>query len=384
MPLLELEIQGYRSLRRVRLSLNPLNVITGPNGSGKSNLYRGLWLLSQMCEGNFAQAICREGGFLSALWAGPKTSDKPVRMNLGFRTDDFSFQISCGFPPSIPPEPPAPPLAGTPFRFDPEIKEEYVWHGLIRKPTTTLLERKVGITRIRDLEGKWVEYPLILGENESVLSQLREPHRFPELFALREELRGWRFYHAFRTDEESPIRQPRVGVRTPVLSHDGSDLAAALQTIYAIGNGGKLDEIISKAFPGREILILTNEENSPQVTPRSIEFQVALETDDTTRPLLARELSDGTLKFLCLAASLLSPRPPKLIALNEPESSLHPDLLPALAELIVYASEKSQIWVSTHSPILTECIQSRSGCRPIQLNLIDGETIIDDGFRDEE
>ena len=216
MPLLELEIQGYRSVRRARLSLNPLNVITGPNGSGKSNLYRGLWLMSQVCEGNFAQAICREGGFLSALWAGPKKDKNPVRMSLGFRTDEFSFSISCGFPP-------VEPLYRNPFRFDPEIKEEFVWHGLVRKPSTTLLERKAGITRIRDIEGKWVDYPLVLAENESVLSQLREPHRFPELFALREELRGWRFYHAFRTDEDSPMRYPRVGVRTPVLSHDGSD-----------------------------------------------------------------------------------------------------------------------------------------------------------------
>ena len=377
MPLLELEIQGYRSVRRARLSLNPLNVITGPNGSGKSNLYRGLWLMSQVCEGNFAQAICREGGFLSALWAGPKKDKNPVRMSLGFRTDEFSFSISCGFPP-------VEPLYRNPFRFDPEIKEEFVWHGLVRKPSTTLLERKAGITRIRDIEGKWVDYPLVLAENESVLSQLREPHRFPELFALREELRGWRFYHAFRTDEDSPMRYPRVGVRTPVLSHDGSDLAAALQTIYEIGNGSKLSEIIAQAFPGRVVRILTNEENSMQVTPRSMEYQVALESEDMTRLLTARELSDGTLKFLCLAASLLSPRPPKLIALNEPESSLHPDLLPALAELIVHASEKSQIWVSTHSSILTECIRARSGVRPIELKLVDGETIIDDGFRDEE
>jgi predicted ATPase len=287
-------------------------------------------------------------------------------MTLGFRTDDFSFLISCGFP-----EPHGP------FRFDPEIKEEFVWFGNVRKPTTTLLDRGPGITRIRDVDGNRVEYPLVLGENESVLSQLREPHRFPELFAIREELRGWRFYHTFRTDEDSPLRHPRISVRTPVLSHDGSDLAAALLTIFEIGDGRKLNQVVSHAFPGRTLEILTNEDHSPNATPRSMELSVGLCSKDSSRPLLARELSDGTLKFLCLAASLLSPRPPQLIALNEPESSLHPDLLPSLAELIVYGSERSQIWVSTHSSILAENIQKLSALKPIHLSLVNGETVID-------
>jgi predicted ATPase len=94
---------------------------------------------------------------------------------------------------------------------------------------------------------------------------------------------------------------------------------------------------------------------------------------------VARELSDGTLKFLCLAAALLSPRPPALIALNEPESSLHPDLLPPLAQMIVDASEFSQIWVSTHSMQLARSIQEISGRAPIELELVDAETRIRTG-----
>src|SRR5207245_2053957 len=85
-----------------------------------------------------------------------------------------------------------------------------------------------------DAEGRRVVYPMALSKSESVLAQLREPHRFPQLSALREEFLGWRFYHHFRTDPQSAIRHPQVGVQTPVLSHDGSDLAAALQTIRAV------------------------------------------------------------------------------------------------------------------------------------------------------
>ena len=366
MALTELRVLGYRSLRDVRLPLAPLNVITGPNGSGKSSLYRVLWLIARVCEGEFAPSLAREGGFLSALWAGPRTSAKPHRMILGFRTDDYCFELSCGFPKP----------ASSMFCYDAHIKEEAIWFGRIRKPTTTLLERGPGNTWIRDVEGHRVDYPLVLSENESVLSQLREPQRFPELFAIRDEVRSWRFYHGFRTDENSPLRTPQVSVQTPVLSHDGSDLAAALQTILEIGEGHRLMTAISSALPGRVLQILSNETELTQKSPRSTELCVALETAGCQRPLLARELSDGTLKYLCLAAALLSPRPPSLIALNEPESSLHPELLEPLARLIVEASERSQVWVTTHSQPLARAISEVSGIGPTELRLVDGETIV--------
>ncbi len=370
MPLQYLDVRGYRSLRNVRLPLRQLTVITGPNGSGKSNLYRALWLISQIAEGDFGRAMCREGGLVSAMWAGPRTSlKKPLRMTLGFATDDLSFELSCGYP--VP--------NGTMFGYDPQIKEEAVWMGRHRKPTTTLLHREGGITTIRDESGRRIEYPLMLDDNESVLAQLREPHRFPELFALREEVRHWRFYHTFRTDEESPLRSPRVSVRTPVLSHDGSDLAAALQTILESGRGEgqTLMAAVTAALPGRTLSILANASEPWQKSPRCSELSVALETEGCDRPLYARELSDGTLKFLCLAAALLSPRPPSLIALNEPEASLHPDLLVPLAHLIVDATRYSQVWVTTHSQPLAEHIRGASGVQPIALQLINGETVVE-------
>lgn len=369
MAITSLEVSGYRSLKSIELPFGQLNVVTGPNGSGKSNLYRSLWLLSRICEGQFARTIAREGSFLSVMWAGPRASaKKPVRMSLGFSIDELHFRLTCGFP--------EPRLSY--FRYDPEIKEEVVWIGRKQTRSNTLLERKAGLTWFRDVDGHRVEYPLSLSENESVLSQLREPHRFPELFMLREQVRNWRFYHSFRTDENAPLRTPQISVRTPVLSHDGSDLAAALQSIIEMGREQELHEIISEAFPGRELTILSNEPDFSQKTPRSTELGVAFLVDDSLRPFVARELSDGTLKFLCLAAALLTPRPPGLIALNEPESSLHPDLIVPLAKLIVQASELSQIWVSTHSAELASQIQQLTEIATIKLQLKEGQTIISD------
>ena len=76
-----------------------------------------------------------------------------------------------------------------------------------------------------------VTYPFKVSKHESVLSQIIDPHLYPEISSLRNEILTWRFYHHFRTDLESPLRQPQIGLQTTVLSHDGSDLADALQTI---------------------------------------------------------------------------------------------------------------------------------------------------------
>src|SRR5262249_61893333 len=112
---------------------------------------------------------------------------------------------------------------------------------------------------MRDEEGRRVTSPLELSSSESVLSQLRDRHRYPEVASIAERIQGWRFYHHFRTDPEAPMRQPQVGVRTHVLASSGDDLAAALQTIGEVGDGGALDEAMADAFPGGRVLVRADE-----------------------------------------------------------------------------------------------------------------------------
>jgi predicted ATPase len=195
---------------------------------------------------------------------------------------------------------------------------------------------------------------------------LREPHLYPELSVLASQMSQWRFYHHFRTDPESPLRHPQVGVRTPVLDHEGTDLAAALQTIIETGQAKELHNAISQAVPGASIQIEYDEKDGM--------FAVLLNMPGLKRPLRARELSDGTLRYLCLLAALLSPRPPALLALNEPETSLHPDLLDPLARQLVSAAKNSQLWVVTHSQRLAELVEKYSGEPAIRLELKEGET----------
>ena len=94
------------------------------------------------------------------------------------------------------------------------------------------------------------------------------------------------------------------------------------------------------------------------------------------RPLKASELSDGTLRYLLLVAALLSPRPPTLMILNEPETSLHPDLLPPLARLIEQAASRSQVVVVSHAAALVSALEADADCTQIVLEKDLGETVV--------
>lgn len=366
MAIREIHVTGYRSVRSLRLHLSQINVLTGANATGKTNLYNSVFLLAKAAQGGFAQVIAEEGGMPSVLWAGARKSRsmgairmEGVRMSLGIKTDTFSYELVCGLPKQSSGEKSA-------FSLDPEVKEERVWmdapHGL----KVTFFERSPKGAWILDNDERLSDYSGELLPTESVLSQLREPHLYPELSSLRTEMSRWRFYHHFRTDAESPLRHPQVGVRTPVLAHDGRDLAAALQTINEVGQSQDLHEAIRQAFPGASLEIEHDEDNGM--------FAVLLRMPGLRRPLRARELSDGTLRYLCLLAALLSPHPPSLLALNEPETSLHPDLLEPLAKQLVNAGKHSQLWVVTHSQRLAELVEKFSGEAPIKLELVGGET----------
>jgi predicted ATPase len=211
-------------------------------------------------------------------------------------------------------------------------------------------------------------HELVMEPNETALAQVQDARRYPDLQVMRAHFTGWRFYHHFRSDPESPLRQPRPGTRTPRLAGDGHDLAPALQTIREIGDERALADAINRLQPGARLEVADVDGQGS--------LDVRLHTPGLLRPVTSRELSDGTLRYLALVAALLSPRPAPLLAFNEPESSLHPDMLPALAGLFVQAAERSQVWVTTHSEALTEALTRASGRKPLRLELVDGATRI--------
>jgi predicted ATPase len=364
-PLSSLSVEGYRSIRRAWLPLRRVNVVVGPNGSGKTNLYRSLGLLVEAAQGRLARSVAREGGMPSLLWAGGFRKHERHGVIVEIRFDAFAYRIEIGLPTGI----------QTIFKLDPEVKEETVTFTEKRGKPVKLMERAGPTAWMRDDDGKRVTYPRELSSSESVLSQLRDRHRYPEIASISERIQGWRLYHHFRTDAEAPLRLPQVGVSTPVLSSSGADLAAALQTIREIGDGPALDTAVADAFPGGRALVHADE---------MLRVTVRMQMPGIQRPLEASELSDGTLRYLALTAALLSPRPPELLALNEPETSLHPQLLPPLGRLIGRASRDSQLFVTTHSRELAEHVAQNADARTVELSLVGGETQIGGEEGDDE
>lgn len=368
-----LAVENYRSLRSVVLPLRQLTVVTGANGSGKSSLYRSLRLLADASRNGAVAALAYEGGLPSTLWAGPETvgravregryavqgttRTKPVALRLGFAGDEFGYAIDFGLP--IP--------AHSKFALDPEIKRECVWTGPVLRPGALLADRHNGVVRTRDDDGKWLPDGHRIGLTDSMLSEFRTP----ELLLVRERIRSWRFYDQFRTDAHAPARTSRVGTRTPILANDGADLAAALQTIRETGDHDAMNKAVDNAFPGSRVVI--DDGNGL--------FELKFLQHGLLRPLGAAELSDGTLRYLLWVAALLTSRPPELLVLNEPETSLHPDLLPALAALITTAAARTQLIVVSHSEILIRALTSAAEESGHDLSAIEltkqfGETMI--------
>ena len=368
-----LAIANYRSLRNLLIPLKGLNLITGPNGSGKSSVYRALRLLGETAQGGVIHSLAREGGLQSTLWAGPENlarsvkrgerpvqgtvRKEPVNLRLGFAGDEFGYAIDLGIPTP----------SRSAFDLDPEIKRECIWNGPLLRPAALLVDRHGSLVKTKRDDGEWATVSYQLSSFDSMMAQFADPHNAPEMLALREKIRSWRFYDHFRTDVDAPARLPQIGTHTPVLSDDGADLAAAIQTIKEIGNPEDLDQAVSDAFPGSTISVQSAEGR----------FEIAMRQHGLLRPLKATELSDGTIRYLLWIAALLTPRPPGLLVLNEPETSLHPDLLPPLGRLIVNAAARSQVFVVTHAPKLIESLEKRRECSVVRLKKEVGETQID-------
>lgn len=365
-----LAVHNFRSVRELVLDLHGLDVITGANGSGKSNLYRALRLLAECGSGTVVGSLARQGGLGSVLWAGPESLSRSMRegaaevqgtvrresvsLRLGFASTDFGYLLDLGLPTP----------SRTAFGRDPVIKREQVFAGPMARPAAVLADRKGAVASSRGEDGVWQELSRSLRPHESMLNEVADAQLAPELRRVRSMMRAWRFYDHFRTDPQAPARQPQVGTWTEVLSDSGDDLAAALQTIIEAGNGGRLAAAVDRAFPGSSVGV--------EVAGGS--FHTTLRQAGMLRALSAAELSDGTLRYLLLCAALLTVRPPELMVLNEPETSLHAEMLPAVAELIVDASKHCQIIVVTHSAALIKGLQSAGQVHRHELRKELGET----------
>ncbi|MCC2612362.1 AAA family ATPase [Neorhizobium sp. Rsf11] len=357
--------QNYRSLRSIRMDLSGVNLFIGENGVGKSNLYRALQLVQAAVRGNLAYEIAAEGGMASALWSGPRREEKNFRIKFEAEVLDeeraitFRYRVEAGL---------RPPIDAAGFVFEPQVKAEELSVETGSRPVTMMKRAGPGIM-VRGTSGRMEEYPEQAMTSETAIALLGDAGHYPEVGAFRRLVDGWRFFHGFRTDRDSPLRQPCLAVTSPLLDQDGSNMAAVFATlVHTRGDTVELDRAVAAAFGGAKLSVPEPGEHA--------EFGLVF-PDFPRRVFQPRELSDGQIRFLGLAAALMSYRQPPLIALNEPETSLHPDMLPPLADMIAEASRSSQIWIVTHSEVLAAAVEARCGSRPRRVIRQGGATWIE-------
>lgn len=376
MSVASVAIHGYRSIRDIRLPLRQLTVLVGANGVGKTNLYRSLALLQAAALGTLADEIAREGGLGSLFWAGGRNLTPDDRFDPAYRTDGYrkhegpprlklgvsldldgieaQYGIEIGFP--------TPDSAA--FPLEAQVKEERLAVTARGKPVE-MMTRDGAAAWLRDADGRRQRTEQAFLSSEVALARLTGT----ELDAVRQALANWRLFHGLRTDADSPLRRPCRAVTAPLLTADGSNLAAVFATLRHIREETvDIDEAIEAAFPGARLDV---------PLPQEFASFGMVFPETPKRVFQAHELSDGTLHFLALMGALLSYRAPPFIALNEPETSLHPDLLPALARIIAKAAQRTQIWVVTHSRPLADALAELTGAIPHTVIRRDGATWIE-------
>jgi len=340
--IIQLEAQGFRSLKRVTWKPGDLNVVIGPNGTGKSNLLRLLELISISAQGHLGRYIQSAGGMEPLVWDGQwaginlrlKTTPlKPkanARENLTYELNLHRLGKSSAY--RIEHE-----LLGNFFNFDAGLK----------KQPLKLLERNGTEAKVFNEKQRGFSAPAeSILEEETLLSIAAGPFTYNRLIPpYQDELSSWCVYHDFHVDQQAVIRQPAVARLEKRVSPDGQNLTNVIHTLYTSDRDFKheINAAMRAAF-GQDF----DELIFPPAADQRI--QLRLRWKSLKREQSAADLSDGTLRFLFLLTVLASPESAPLIAIDEPETGLHPAMLPIVAEYAVEASRKSQVIFTTHSP----------------------------------
>ena len=326
------------------LDLQSLNVLIGPNASGKSNFIEVLELL-RATPTDFATAIRDGGGAGEWLWKGsdptqPAEIDvvlekgtpthRPLRYRLGFTDVKGRVEVVDEAIEELHPEP------GKPDVF-------FYYRFQKGHPAINVRNRK-GVTTTRRLQRESL-YP-----DQSVLAQRKDPDLYPEVtwvgrsFGAIQTFREWTFgrYVQLRRPQPADLPDDR-------LLPDSRNLALVLNQIEHTG-GVRFDALLRRFFPRFARM-------STRVSGGTVQFY--LHESGFTAPIPATRLSDGTIRFVALLATLLSPSPPPLVCIEEPELGLHPDAVALLADLLVEGSMRTQLVVTTHSDALVSALTNQ-------------------------
>ena len=356
-------MEGKRFLETIRLHrvlsygpsnedivLEPLNVLIGPNASGKSNLIEALSVLQAAPRD--IQAPTREGGGVGEwLWkrepdsvgslidvtlshhSAIKKHRCQIRYSLTFAAPDERFHL----------------LEEEIQTLEPKSSEDsesrILYKGGMLHSEPLIYAVNPGGTNGRLLELKLGDVRI----DQSILSQRRDPQSYPELTHVALEFERIRFYREWNFGRHASARHPqRTDDEKDFLLEDASNLALVLNNMMnQPGLKGQLLEHMTNFYPFIDDINTTINGGTVQIFFHEKGLQKAIP---------ATRLSDGSLQYLCLLAVLLHPVPPNVICIEEPELGLHPDIIPEVGKLLIEASKRSQIFVTTHSDILVDSL----------------------------
>lgn len=343
MKILKLAVQGFRSLYDIEWAPANLNVVIGPNASGKSNLLRLLEMVSASAQGGLGRYVQREGGIESLVWDG--TSDgirvrvkvSPAEEWRDSTRDALTYELT---------------LARFSGKSVYQIQHELLGKfyrceaGEMAGPFKLLERDPYRAVVFDDEQRRFVAQQESLPEDETLLSAAAGPFTAnPTVPAFQRQLASWTVYQDLHTNREATIRQATVARPQKRVSPDGQNLTSVLHTLYTGEREFKREvDAAMKAAYGQEFEELI----FPPAADQRIQLRVRWRS--LHREQSAADLSDGTIRFLFLLAVLANPDPPHLVAIDEPETGLHPSMFPIVAEYASQAARRSQVIFTTHSP----------------------------------
>lgn len=324
------------------LDLGPLTVLIGPNGAGKSNVLEVMYLLSRLTATGLDAWLPIEDW----IWKGLPPDSRgmaSIEVRLGDRrveaprglTHQVQFrEVSRRFYMENERIQSTGPLPG---HSQPFIAFKYE-QG---KPTFSVID-DAGSKRIFKRED--------LDRERSVVAQRADPERYPEIELVRRSYESIRLFRDLNFGPTSPTRRPQAtDLPTHALREDGSNLALVLNRLKQDVNAKRefLRNLQRFYEPARDI----------NVSIEGGTAQIFIEEENWVTP--ATRLSDGTMRWLSMLAVLLDPKPPMLVCFDEPDLGLHPDCVSALADLLIAASERMQVVITTHSDVLIDALGDR-------------------------
>ncbi|MEA4855166.1 MAG: AAA family ATPase [Solidesulfovibrio sp.] len=357
-----LEVKGFKSLKDVVWEPGPLTILIGPNGSGKTNLLLSISLLQSIASGHLEKFVYTHGGITQIAWDGLSPFleiNTTIEFNIFESLSNIHYSLQ---------------MATHPLRFR-ILREVCVEEHFETSDQKTihdvLIQRIPGEYKISDHDGLEDVSQQALNIHESLLSIVSTPyHSNSSLYMLSTSILRSTIYSNINVDRQDTIRKPQVVRYNKSLDSDGQNLVNVLHTLYSENRDfeNDINTAMRAAFGddfGRLVF--------PPAADQLVQLRIRWKSLKREQSML--DLSDGTIRFLFLMTVLCNPEPPSLIAIDEPETGLHPSMFPIIAEYAAEASKRTQVIFSTHSPQFLDAFGEYNPTTTVTVRK-DGETKI--------